>query len=184
MMLLRLNHRLFKVCLLSLIRGIVNEWTCGLDSRASKKYLLRLKLIRVMNGKLIISNLFNNHHVTVAILYWLLLSHKITRLIHLLLRPHVITAKECRLTSRHNWFGWYAFEVVPSSLAFLAGRCHTYELCGLYSWLRLTLIKYLLARFLMLLHDLIDKLMVRILLLLLLLLLLIMMEVGAGRVFV
>jgi hypothetical protein len=46
-----------------------------------------------------------------------------------------------------------------------------------------TLIKYLLARFLMLLHDLIDKLMVRVLLLLLLLLL-ITMEVGAGRIFV
>lgn len=184
MMLLWLNNRLFKVCLLSLIRRIVNEWPCGLYSRAGKKYLLRLELIRVMNGKLIISNLFNNHHVTVAILYGLLLSHKITRLIHLLLRPHVITTKKCRLACGYNWFGRDAFEVVPSPLAFLAGCCHTYELWGLYSWLWVTLIKYLLTRFLMLLHDLTDKLMVRVLLLLLLLLLLITMKVSSGRIFV
>lgn len=87
--------------------------------------MLRLDLVRVMNGKLIIRNLFNNNHVT-AILNGLLLSHKVTRLIYLLLIAHVITSNECRLTSGDNRFGWNTFEVVPSLLAFLASCCYTY----------------------------------------------------------
>ena len=178
MVLLRLNHRLLKVCLLSLIRGIVNEWPIRLYRRTREKYLLRLDLIGVMHWELIISDLFNNHHVTVTILYWLLLSHKISRLIDLP-PTNVVTSNKRRLAGGHHWLRGYTLEVIPRPLALLASRSDTHELRGFDGCLWLTLVETLLTRLLMFLDHLVEDLVVRVLRLLL-----VTMEVGAGGVLV
>lgn len=131
-----------------------------------------------MHWELIIRNLFNDYHVTVTILYRLLLSHKISRLIHLP-ATNVVTSNKRGLARGHHWLRGYALEVIPRPLALLASPCDTHELWGFDGCLWLTLVETLLTRLLVFLDHLAKDLVVRVLLLLLG-----AVQVSAGRVLV